>query len=529
MRIGVDVGGTNTDAVLMEGTRVHAAMKSPTTADVSSGIRAAITACLEQSGTRASAVRFVMIGTTHFTNAFVQARGLARVAVVRIGFPAARDIPPFFTWPDHLAAQVRGAVFMVGGGYQFDGREIGPLDEDAVARAAGEIAAAGLRDIAISGVFSGLNDAQEKRAAEILQAALPVAQITLSSQIGRTGLLERENAAIMNASLRPMAAHVVAAFENALHDLGLNVPFFISQNDGTLMRAEQVRRYPVLTFAAGPTNSLRGAAFLTGHKQALVADIGGTTTDIGMLTNGFPRQTSVHVDVGGVRTNFRMPDILSIGLGGGSRVRATAQGITVGPDSVGYRLLEEGLVFGGDTLTTSDIAVASGQADFGDRQALATLSADTVSGALDVMHQMMEDALDRMKTTATALPLILVGGGAILISRPLAGISETVTPDHAAVANAVGAAIGQVGGEVDKVFSTADGGRDAAVAAARAAAIRNAVDNGADPASVEVVELEEIPLQYLPSGAVRIFCRAVGELAGLSEAASEAASEATHA
>src|SRR3546814_14694551 len=80
------------------------------------------------------------------------------------------------------------------------------------------------------------------------------------------------------------------------------------------MSAAHMQRYPVLTFAAGPTNSLRGAAWLTGASEAIVIDIGGTTSDLGVLINGFPRQSTVHVDVGGVRTNFRMPDILSIGL-----------------------------------------------------------------------------------------------------------------------------------------------------------------------------------------------------------------------
>jgi N-methylhydantoinase A/oxoprolinase/acetone carboxylase beta subunit len=167
-------------------------------------------------------------------------------------------------------------------------------------------------------------------------------EVSLSSEVGRVGLLERENAAIMNASLRPLAATITSAFRRALAELGIAAPFYISQNDGTLMSADHMQRYPVLTFAAGPTNSLRGAAWLTGASDAIVVDIGGTTSDVGVLVARFPRQSTVHVDVGGVRTNFRMPDILSIGLGGGSLVRETPDGVTVGPDSVGFRLRSEG-------------------------------------------------------------------------------------------------------------------------------------------------------------------------------------------
>ena len=81
------------------------------------------------------------------------------------------------------------------------------------------------------------------------------------------------------------------------------------------MAPEHVERYPVLTFASGPTNSMRGAALLAGLKDAMVVDIGGTTSDVGMLMHGFPREAAISVDIGGVRTNFRMPDVLAIGLG----------------------------------------------------------------------------------------------------------------------------------------------------------------------------------------------------------------------
>ena len=114
-------------------------------------------------------------------------------------------------------------------------------------------------------------------------------------------------------------------------------------------------KFPVLTFASGPTNSMRGAAFLSGVHDAIVVDIGGTTSDVGSLQKGFPRQATVAVEVGGVRTNFRMPDVFSIGLGGGSLVVETGDGIKVGPTSVGYRIVSEALIFGGTTLTTTDV------------------------------------------------------------------------------------------------------------------------------------------------------------------------------
>ena len=512
IRIGVDVGGTNTDAVVLIGNEVAASVKRPTSADVSSGIKDAIATLLSSAQISADAISAVMIGTTHFTNAFVQGVELASVAAVRIGFPAARGIHSFATWPRRMCDAVHGYRTMIAGGFQFDGNEIAPLDQHALRATAEEIGALGIGNLAISCVFAHVNDAHERRARDLLADSLPGVAITLSSEVGRMGLLERENAAIMNASLRPLAQKVVLAFERALSELGITAPFYVSQNDGTLMSAAMMQRFPVLTFAAGPTNSLRGAYFLTGRSDALVVDIGGTTSDIGVLAGGFPRQSSMRVDIGGVRTNFRTPDILSIGLGGGSRVRVADGRVSIGPDSVGFRLAEEAMVFGGRTLTATDIAVASGHVRIGDYERVAHLETELVSLASNEIHRLLADGIDRMKTSPAAVPLILVGGGAALVDQPLPGVSETIRPRDAGVANAVGAAIGQVGGEVDHIFQCGETGRERALEEARGQAIAAAIAAGAAPDSVSIVSLEDLPLQYLTGGARRIVCRAVGDL-----------------
>jgi N-methylhydantoinase A/oxoprolinase/acetone carboxylase beta subunit len=126
---------------------------------------------------------------------------------------------------------------------------------------------------------------------------------------------------------------------------------------------------------------------------------------------------------------------------------------------------------------------------------------------------MTDEAVDRMKTSAEALPVILVGGGAVLISRDLPAASDIIKPDHAPVANAIGAAIAQVGGEVDRVFSLEGLSRDDALDEAKREASGKAVAAGADPASVQIVDIEEVPLAYLPSSATRIRVKAVGDLA----------------
>lgn len=509
-RIGVDVGGTNTDAALMLDERVVATQKMPTTSNVSDGIIAAIKSVFKQSGINPKDIKCVMIGTTHFTNAFVERSRLLPVGIIRIAEPAAKGVPPLIDWPEDLKAVIGNHVYSVSGGYNYDGRLNSDLDEAGIKAAAQAFKQAGLKAVAITGLFSPVNNDMEEKAAALIQSVLPDCAITQSSNIGKMGLLERENAAIMNASLAEISRHVVGSFKAALLSLNIKAPFYISQNDGTLMSADYVEKYPVLTFASGPTNSMRGAAYLSGIKNAIVADIGGTTTDIGVLSGGFPRESAVNVDIGGVRTNFRMPDIIAIGLGGGSIV--DLEPLSIGPKSVGYEFLQKARIFGGNTLTASDVAVGSGYANFGQVEKLSDIPAEKIEAAVQKIHSILAEGVDRLKTSADAVPLILVGGGSILIDRNIPGVSRVIIPDNAEVANAIGASIAQIGGEVDRVYSYEELGRDEAIKRATQQAEAAAMDAGADKGSIGVTELEELPIPYMPGEAVRIKVKVAGTL-----------------
>jgi N-methylhydantoinase A/oxoprolinase/acetone carboxylase beta subunit len=511
MRIGIDVGGTNTDAVLMDADRVLAEVKTSTTGDVTSGIVTALRSLVSTGGVSAGEVRVLMIGTTHFTNAFVEGKGLDPTAAIRLALPATRSLPPMVDWPARLRGAVRCKSYVCHGGHEFDGRHIAPLDRDELVRAAEDLASEGLTSIAVSAVFSPVNAEFEQQAAEILAGELPDVPISLSHELGRLGLLERENATIINACLRGLATRIVGAFDAAATELGISAPIYLSQNDGTLMTVDFAERYPVATFASGPTNSMRGAAFLSGEEDCAVVDIGGTTSDIGVLQHGFPREASVAVRVGGVRTNFRMPDVLSLGIGGGSLVRP-GENVEVGPDSVGFELRRRALVFGGDTLTASDLAIAAGRASFGDPSAVAGLERRTVEEGLAGIERRIAESFDRMKTSPEPIPVVLVGGGSILLRDELEGASRVIRPDHFGVANAIGAAIAQVGGEVERVFALAELSRDDALEQAKAEAVDKAVAAGAASSTVRIVDVDEVALSYLPGNATRIKVKAVGEL-----------------
>ncbi len=512
-RLGIDVGGTNTDAVAMVGDEVIASTKQLTTPQVGDGVVNAVNSVLAKAGIRPHDLRSVMVGTTQFINAFVQRKHLSRIAAVRVSLPKTDGIPPMVAWPDDLMSVVQGERYLVGGGSFYDGKEYAPLDVAGLEKAARDIKQKGIRSIAVTSNFAPVRPDIEQRAAAVLSRIHPDADITLSGEVGGLGLIDRENAALINASLRGLSREVVSSLKQAFARLGIRAPIYLSQNDGTLISTDYATRFPIVTCSAGPTNSIRGAAFLTGMQDAIVIDIGGTTSDFGFLVRGFPRETATTHLTGGVRTNFRMPDVLSIALGGGTLVRFDGDRPRLGPDSVGYQLGERALVFGGHELTTTDIAVRAGQAVIGDPGKAAHLDEKVVTSVLDAIHRRIEDSNDQMKTNSKPVPVILVGGGHVLISRPLRGVSQVHRPKHAEVANAVGAAIALVSGRVDKIFDFAVLGREAALAQAKQEARQAALAAGAAADAIEVVDVVELPMTHMRTGAVQVKVRAIGPLA----------------
>jgi N-methylhydantoinase A/oxoprolinase/acetone carboxylase beta subunit len=510
MRIGIDVGGTNTDAAVVDGDSVLASTKRATTPDISDGIGEALSDLARHHDP--TDVDAVMIGTTHFVNALIQGRGLSATAAVRLGLPSTASLPPFIAWPPHTVEAISGRGYLCHGGHEFDGRPISRIDRGELSRVAEDIAARDIRSIAITSVFSPANADFELEAASIIASVIPDASITLSHEIGRMGLLERENATVINAALRDLADEVTEGLIDCLTRSGIAAPLFVSQNDGTLMDVEYARKYPVATFASGPTNSMRGAAFLSGEETCIVVDVGGTTTDVGVLHNGFPREATNEIVVAGIRTNFRMPDVLSIGLGGGSIVDTDTEGVSVGPVSVGYELTRRACVFGGGTLTATDLAVASGRADIGDKSLVASLDRRVVAQGMARIDELIQNAVDKVRTSSDPLPIVAVGGGAMLLKDEIEGSGSLKRPGSYAVANAVGAAIGQVSGEVDRIFAVGPGERAKVLEQARQEAVDRAVAAGASPSTVDIVDVEEVPIAYLPGNASRVRVKAVGDI-----------------
>ena len=236
-RLGIDVGGTNTDAVILdEANRVVASCKEPTSADVSGGIDKAVERILRESRVPAKDIVDAMLGTTHATNAIVERKSLSKVAAIRLASPSGLAIPPFVEWPEDLLKVVGCGYRIVKGGYEYNGAPISRPDKDEIKRAIGEAAEKGAEALAISSAFAPVNGECEELALsiarEVLGAEFPV---TLSREIGSIGLIERENAAILNAAIRRLAERAYGSFKSVLAKHGVPAVLFITQNDGTLM------------------------------------------------------------------------------------------------------------------------------------------------------------------------------------------------------------------------------------------------------------------------------------------------------
>jgi len=329
--IGLDTGGTYTDAALLDtatGT-VRATGKSLTTRDdLSIGVGGAIRRVLEDFDGSAADIGLVSLSTTLATNAVVEGVG-GRVGLLMIGFDETS-----LQRADLARALGQDPVFFINGGHAADGAPQAQLDEAAIRKAVnateGEVSA-----YAVAGHFATRNPAHESRTRDLLRD-LTGAPVTCSHELSSSlGGPRRALTAVLNARLINLLDRLVAATEGIMADEGLSCQLMVVKGDGSLLESGYARSRPVETVLSGPAASLAGAAFLAGTRTAMVADIGGTTTDIALLQNGAPRLKPDGALVGGWQTMVEAADIRTCGLGGDSEVtpvgRGTTGGLTLGP------------------------------------------------------------------------------------------------------------------------------------------------------------------------------------------------------
>ncbi len=328
MWLGLDTGGTYTDAVLLSGgRRVIASAKSLTTHwDLAVGIGEAIRSVLNAlpgAATRGN-VQLVSVSTTLATNAVVENR-FSPVATLLIGFDAG------MLARSGLQRDDAGPVILVRGGHDASGEEIEPLDEAQLAAAVRQCAVS-VEGYAVAACFSVRNPAHELRARQLIRA-LSAKPVTCAHELSsRLDAPRRALTAALNARLTPQISHLIAALTEVLRFEAIDAPLMIVKGDGSLMKAQVALEYPVETILSGPAASVVGAGFLTGLADFLVADMGGTTTDCAVVSAGRPAINAEGALIGGWRTMVEAVDVRTVGLGGDSQVSMHRDGhMTVGP------------------------------------------------------------------------------------------------------------------------------------------------------------------------------------------------------
>ena len=331
--IGVDTGGTYTDAAVIEsdGHKVIATAKAITTkGDLAVGVVQAITQALAQLPHEIAPQRIAMVSvsTTLATNAVVEGHGSA-TGVVLIGFDErmAERTGIRKAFPDIPLA-------LVGGGHNHNGDEAAPLDTAAL-----QAVLAGMQGradaFAVAASFAVRNPAHEQAARELIVQTTGK-PVTLSTELSSAlDAPRRALTAVLNARLIPRIAGLIDAVQRAMAQLAMRCPLMIVKGDGSLALAETVATRPIETVLSGPAASLVGAKWLSGLDDFILSDMGGTTTDLGVLSAGRPRVKDEGAEVGGWRTMVRAIDVRTIGLGGDSEISLLPNGrLGVGPQRV---------------------------------------------------------------------------------------------------------------------------------------------------------------------------------------------------
>jgi N-methylhydantoinase A/oxoprolinase/acetone carboxylase beta subunit len=331
--IGVDTGGTYTDAAIIEarGHRIIATAKAITTkGDLAVGVAEAITQALAKlsHGIAPQDIAMVSVSTTLATNAVVEGHGSA-IGVVLIGFDTAMVERTGITkaFPDI-------PIVTIAGGHHHSGDAVCPLDVDAL-QAALQTMDAKVDAYAVAGAFAVRNAAHEHAARELIVAHTGK-PVTLSTELSSAlDAPRRALTAVLNARLIPRISGLIGAVQRAMAQLSIACPLMIVKGDGSLALAESVATRPIETVLSGPAASLVGAQWLSGLDSFILSDMGGTTTDLGLLIDGRPQIRQEGAEVGGWRTMVRAIDVRTIGLGGDSEITLHANGkIQVGPQRV---------------------------------------------------------------------------------------------------------------------------------------------------------------------------------------------------
>lgn len=501
MTIGIDIGGTHTDGVFvnLEGKLLHS-IKVSTTRPLELGFSECLKHLLHSIDKRE--VKTVVVGSTHAMNALLEGKKLAQIGLIRLAGHAPEFFPPAFDWPKELRHQIVIGCEQVNGGYECDGRALTPLNKKEIASAIASLLQKKAQGLVVQGVFSPLYPEQELEVGELIREIAPEVSLTLSHEIGGMGFLERENGALLNCALMPLMCESFHSLSQVVASLGMEAEVFLTQNQGSRLCFEEALKFPLKTLSAGPTNSFIGAAKLEGLLEAIVVDIGGTSTDVGVVKKGFPRKQLQGASIAGIPLSYQMPDVISVSLGGGTLFKASQCGYQMTQESCAHELRNKGYSFGGSSLTLTDLAIALGHVAIEGASSLRGLPCDTHEARtlLKSAYDKVEKMIQKARGPESDTPVIFVGGGASLFPREW--LPENVLiPKLSGVANAYGAALAEISATFETVFSLSD--KEEALSLLKEKTLIELARLGGEPNEARLVDLQVIPYHYMPGGKAR--------------------------
>ncbi len=525
-RIGIDVGGTFTDGALLQNGTVIASCKIETTDDIAIGIRNIIKGLLANQTEAENHAYIVTLGTTQLLNTILEYR-CQKTAIIRLAYPESTAIAPFKNWPERFRDSFGGIYYIAKGGYEFDGRELSPISEDELKAIAEELKGKGIQFVAISGIFSHVYPQQELAAKAIINQYYPECICKLSHQIGGLGLIERENATALNASLMIEYQKIADSLRSIVSSLNLQAQCYLTQSDGSLANIDD-DSMPIACLGSGQINSILGGHILTGIRDAVVVDIGGTSTDIGLLRNGLPQQRTSHFDIHGVSCRFPSPNIHSVALGGGTVIRIDALDFSFIAESVGKQLTKASRVFGGNQLTITDIAVANGIHIKGADPDKVKIDPEHCRVIYHAIHRRLVREIITFLATVKQKPskLVLVGGGALLLDREFLGkelatvFENILIPSHADVANAIGATASKITGKHVGIYDYTKQTRADVLRYAEEKANENAMAAGAIAETLIKEQQLEERINYLEGDFHQVTIKVFGQLSAVLQARS---------
>ncbi|MBW1981580.1 MAG: hydantoinase/oxoprolinase family protein [Deltaproteobacteria bacterium] len=470
MILGLDVGGTHTDVVVIDGDQVVGKTKMLT--DEDNLIESVCFSILECTGDLdPQDIQRVVVSTTLATNAIVQKR-MPPVGIVVVSGPGMN--------PDEY--RIGEHYYPVTGAVDHRGMVIQAIDPQEIDILRTRLKNAGVERVAVVGKFSTRNPAQEQEIAHLLADAFPTV-VMGHSVSGQLNFPRRIATAYLNAAVAPMSGEFYRAVQTCMERRGLMIQLEILKADGGTMAQERSLQYAVETILSGPAASIMGALpHADPHREEIVLDIGGTTTDMAVLVGGVPLLEPRGISIGGYKTLVRALRTCSIGVGGDSWVRLEKDRLEIGPERKG-----RAVAYGGPEPTPTDALITLGAATGGHRQRAAeamrrlgyqlkTGVEETAAMVVEKTCSLIMEGVGRMVDSINQQPvytihellegrqispegLIIIGGPAEELALPLQSMSgwSVKVPPHHEVANAIGAAIARTTCEVTVVADTEKG------------------------------------------------------------------------